>query len=536
MSAVEFALKSETPFIHTLPQMPFEKSLTGSEVLAARCEGLSRLSRSIASMTPELLSRNLVALFRPLFPCDLVNIIIFSQGDKDVSWKLLGEAQLALMDAPVEETTVWTVYREQQPLWIVDWHHDDRLAVKKEAQNALGVGYRSLCRLPLRTPQGCLGVLSLAISHRYSYSEEEVQLLLLAADQVALGLANVLLNEELSALREQSGEMMAEEKGCVENENLCDPHFEGIVGRSAALQQVLREVEVVAPTDAGVMIQGETGTGKELIAQAIHNRSARRNQPFIKVNCAAIPSGLLESELFGHEKGAFTGAIMRKPGRFELADKGTLFLDEVGDIPLELQAKLLRVLQEHEFERLGSTRTQQVDVRVIAATHRDLKQMVEEGTFRSDLFYRLHVFPLTVPPLRDRREDIALIVRHFVDKYARKMNRHIETIPARTMEVFQNYSWPGNVRELQNFVERAVILSPGTTLRGPLEELKPTAMQEPATNLSTLEEMERGHVLRALRESNWVTGGPKGAAVRLGMKRTTLAYRIRKLGIPCRPQ
>jgi formate hydrogenlyase transcriptional activator len=284
-----------------------------------------------------------------------------------------------------------------------------------------------------------------------------------------------------------------------------------------------------------VLIQGETGTGKELVAQAIHNRSPRRDRPFIKVNCAAIPSGLLESELFGHEKGAFTGAIMRKPGRFELADKGTLFLDEVGDIPLDLQAKLLRVLQEHEFERLGSTRTQQVDVRVIAATHRDLKQMVEEGTFRSDLYYRLHVFPLMVPPLRERREDILLIVRHFVDKYAQRMKRRIETIPARTMEVLANYRWPGNVRELQNFVERAVILSPGTSLRAPLEELKQDTTQSSTTSLSTLEEMEREHVLRALRESNWVTGGPNGAAVRLGMKRTTLAYRIRKLGIPVRP-
>jgi formate hydrogenlyase transcriptional activator len=227
---------------------------------------------------------------------------------------------------------------------------------------------------------------------------------------------------------------------------------------------------------------------------------------------------------------------MRKPGRFELADKGTLFLDEVGDIPLDLQAKLLRVLQEHEFERLGSTRTQQVDVRVIAATHRDLKQMVEEGTFRSDLFYRLHVFPLVVPPLRERREDIPLIVRHFVDKYAQRMNRRLETIPARTMEVLVNYRWPGNVRELQNFLERAVILSPGTSLRAPLEELKQDTTQASATSLSTLEEMEREHVLRALRESNWVTGGPNGAAVRLGMKRTTLAYRIRKLGIPVRPQ
>src|SRR6516165_6410000 len=258
--------------------------------------------------------------------------------------------------------------------------------------------------------------------------------------------------------------------------------FEQIIGRSAALRRVLRHVEIVAPTDSGVLIHGETGTGKELIAQAIHNRSARRDRPFIKVNCAAIPSGLLESELFGHEKGAFTGAIMRKPGRFELADKGTLFLDEVGDIPLELQAKLLRVLQEREFERLGSTRTQQVDVRVIAATHRDLKQMIEEGTFRSDLYYRLHVFPLSVPPLRERREDIPLLVRHYVGKCAKRMNRRIETIPSQAMEVFTSYAWPGNVRELQNFIERAVILSPASVLRPPLAELK-EALQESNSRL-----------------------------------------------------
>jgi formate hydrogenlyase transcriptional activator len=226
---------------------------------------------------------------------------------------------------------------------------------------------------------------------------------------------------------------------------------------------------------------------------------------------------------------------MRKAGRFEVADKGTLFLDEVGDIPLELQPKLLRVLQEHEFERLGSTRTQQVDVRVIAATHRDLKQMVEDGQFRSDLFYRLHVFPLPVPPLRDRREDIPILVRHFVEKYARRMNRCIETIPSQAMEVFVRYSWPGNVRELQNFIERAVILSPGASLRPPLAELK-KAMQSRTSKLSTLEEVEREHVLRAIRESNWIIGGPNGAAIRLGMKRTTLAYRIRKLKIPCRPE
>src|ERR1700751_2260057 len=308
-------------------------------------------------------------------------------------------------------------------------------------------------------------------------------------------------------------------------------HFEEIVGRSAALQRALRDVEVVAPTDSGVLILGETGTGKELIARAIHNLSGRQDRPFIKLNCAAIPSGLLESELFGHERGAFTGAIMRKAGRFEVADKGTLFLDEVGDIPLELQPKLLRVLQEHEFERLGSNGTQEVDVRVVAATHRDLKQMVEDGEFRSDLYYRLHVFPLSVPPLRERREDIPLLVRHFVDEYARLMNRRIETIPPQTMEALLSYSWPGNVRELQNFIQRAVILSPRNVLRSPLAELKQAGVQMPCPELSTLEEMEREHVLRAVRACNWVIGGPNGAAVLLGMKRTTLAYRIRKLNI-----
>ena len=312
--------------------------------------------------------------------------------------------------------------------------------------------------------------------------------------------------------------------------------FEGIVGKSATLQRARRELEVVAPTDSSVLILGETGTGKELIARAIHNLSARRDRPFVKVNCAAIPSGLLESELFGHERGAFTGAIMRKAGRFEVADKGTLFLDEVGDIPLDLQPKLLRVLQEHEFERLGSIRTQQVDVRVVAATHRDLKQMVADGEFRSDLYYRLHVFPLPVPPLRQRREDIPLLVCHFVDEYARRMNRRIETIPPQVMEALTSHSWPGNVRELQNFIERAVILSPGTSLRAPLNELTQETVHAAQTPLSTLEEMERDHVLRALKESNWVTGGPKGAAAKLGMKRTTLAYRIRKLNIPLRPQ
>jgi formate hydrogenlyase transcriptional activator len=532
MSAVEFGLTSQSTFLNTLPPVPLEQILTGPETWTGRYEGLSSLSRSVVSMTPDVLSRNLVALLRPLFSFDFANIVLFNDGDSDVPWTSFGTEQLAALDGAFEESTMWSVYQTQEPLWVADWRHNERLAVRKEAENAASIGYRSLCRLPLHTPQGCLGVLSLACFRPHDYTKQEVWLLLAAADQVALGLANSLLHAELEKLKNEG----CEEQPFSTSELHCQPLFEGIVGRSAALQRVLRDVEVVAPTDSSVLIQGETGTGKELIAQAIHNRSSRRDRPFIKVNCAAIPSGLLESELFGHEKGAFTGAVMRKPGRFEVADKGTLFLDEVGDIPLELQSKLLRVLQEREFERLGSTRTQQVDVRVIAATHRDLKKMVEEGTFRSDLYYRLHVFPLTVPPLRDRREDIPLIVGHFVEKYARRMSRRIETVPAKTMEVFENYSWPGNVRELQNFVERAVILSPGSSLRAPIEELTQETKQSSQPNLSTLEEMEREHVLRALRESNWVTGGPKGAAVRLGMKRTTLAYRIRKLGIPCRPQ
>ena len=293
-----------------------------------------------------------------------------------------------------------------------------------------------------------------------------------------------------------------------------DQKFPEIVGVSPSLNAVLCNVEMAAPTECCVYIGGETGTGKELIARAIHNLSARHDRPLIKVNCAAIPSGLLESELFGHQKGAFTGAIARKAGRFEAADRGTLFLDEVGDIPLELQPKLLRVLQEHEFERLGSTRTQRVDVRVIAATHRNIAQMVENGDFRADLYYRLHVFPITLPPLRDRREDIPALIRYYVDLFAGRMKRRVTMIPDNVLETMTRYSWPGNIRELQNFIERAVILSPGRVLRAPLSELKQYA-DSTALNSCTLEEAEREHVLRALRESNWIIGGRDGAAADL---------------------
>src|SRR5499433_1373164 len=311
-------------------------------------------------------------------------------------------------------------------------------------------------------------------------------------------------------------------------ENDVQEGFNAIVGTSAALKTVLNEVKVVAPTDSTVLLLGETGTGKELIARAILNLSSRANRPFVKLNCAAIPSGLLESELFGHEKGAFTGAIARKIGRFELANGGTLFLDEVGDIPLELQPKLLRVVQEQEFERLGSTRTQRVDVRLVAATNRNLEQMVLDKQFREDLYFRLNVFPIRIPPLRDRAGDIPLLVRHYVDLYGQRMNKRIETIPEAAMAALCRYSWPGNIRELQNFIERAVILTPGNVLQIQIDELQSSG---PITTGGTLEDVERQRILQALRETGSVIGGEQGAAARLGLKRTTLLSKMQRLGI-----
>jgi formate hydrogenlyase transcriptional activator len=306
--------------------------------------------------------------------------------------------------------------------------------------------------------------------------------------------------------------------------------FEQIIGSSAALESVLEQVEQVAPTDSTVLIQGETGTGKELIARAIHNLSNRCGRPFVKLNCAAIPFDLLESELFGHERGAFTGAIAQKIGRFELADKGTLFLDEVGDIPPGLQPKLLRVLQEQEFERLGSTRTHRVDVRLVAATNRNLVDMVKRNQFRSDLYYRLNVFPVPLPPLRARRDDIPALVEHFVEIYAHRMDKQIEHIPPETMSALTSYEWPGNIRELQNFIERSVILSSGNTLCPPLESLQAAAETE-SLEAVTLEDAERDHIRKVLEQTRWVVAGPKGAAARLGIKRSTLYFRMQKLGI-----
>jgi formate hydrogenlyase transcriptional activator len=393
-------------------------------------------------------------------------------------------------------------------------------------ERVMAEGLKSGCELPLAGRKGVVGVLGAFSRTEKAFSEDEFAFLEQVAREVAIAVENALDYEKATEDR------FSEKRQRLYLEEEIRAEFGEIVGDSPALKTALHLVSVVAPTDSSVLIQGETGTGKELIARAIHNLSGRRERAFVKLNCAAIPLGLLESELFGHEKGAFTGAIAQKTGRFELAHKGTLFLDEVGDIPLELQAKLLRVLQEQEFERLGSNRTRKVDVRLIAATHRDLPAMVKRAAFREDLYYRLKVFPIDVPALRQRTEDISKLVCHFTDLYARRMNKSIETIPPETMEALVRYRWPGNIRELRNFIERAVILSPHTVLRAPISELEPfSAHQSFAMPMTGLEEVERDHILRALEASNWVVGGRTGAAERLGMKRTSLVYKMQKLRI-----
>ncbi|MFZ0962357.1 MAG: sigma 54-interacting transcriptional regulator [Terriglobia bacterium] len=424
---------------------------------------------------------------------------------------------------PIEGTPSGEVVVTRQPLIITGARLDSYEPSVSRLFTAEGL--RSGCIVPLITANRILGTLSLSSLRAGAFTQEDVDLLMRVANQVAIAIENALAYREIAELKNK----LADEKLYLEEEIRSEYTFEEIVGESPALKRVLSQVETVAPTDSSVLVLGETGTGKEVIARAIHDLSARRERTFVKVNCAAIPTGLLESELFGHEKGAFTGAIAQKVGRFELAHRGTLFLDEVGDIPLELQPKLLRVLQEKEFERLGGTRTQHVDVRVVAATNRDLTQMVEDRLFRSDLYYRLNVFPITVPPLRERAEDIPLLVRYFAQKHARRMDRLIDTIPAEEMEALTRYHWPGNVRELENLIERAVILSRGPALHVPLPEGRLSA--EATASPITLEAAEREHILHALSETNWVIAGSHGAAARLGMKRTTLQSRMAKLGI-----
>jgi formate hydrogenlyase transcriptional activator len=399
-------------------------------------------------------------------------------------------------------------------------------------------GASSLCRLPLSSRGRILGVLSLGARRKNAFTAEDVAFLGQVANQIAIAVENAVAYGQIADLKDK----LAQEKVYLEDEIRSELNFEEIVGNSEVLRRVLNEVETVSPTDSSVLIYGETGTGKELIARAIHNLSARKSNAFVKLNCAAIPTGLLESELFGHERGAFTGAISQRVGRFELAHRGTVFLDEVGEIPLELQPKLLRVLQEREFERLGSTRTLRTDARLIAATNRDLEEMVAALTFRSDLYYRLNVFPVRIPALRERPEDIPLLVRHFTQQFSRRYSRSIDTIPSETMETLIRYAWPGNIRELQNVIERAVIISKGPVLKVPVADLIPRPgvkaggirkpeQAAPENLRDALGEAERSRIVSALEGANWVVAGPNGAAARLGVKRSTLQFRMRKLGI-----
>ena len=426
---------------------------------------------------------------------------------------------------PIDGSEMGDSFKKRAPLVINSLDADN---VSPEwRKKATAERLNSFCDLPLISRDRLLGMLAVARRDENAFGPEEVEFLTQVANQVAIGVENALAYSEIADLKNR----LAQEKLYLENEIRSDRNFEGfegIVGESPTLRYVLNMVETVAPRDSTVLLLGETGTGKELVARAIHERSRRRERTLVKLNCAAIPSGLVESELFGHERGAFTGAIAQKIGRLELADQGTLFLDEVGDIPIEIQPKLLRALQEREFERLGSTRTRSVNVRLIAATNRDLEKMVESREFRSDLYYRLNVFPIRIPPLRERSEDIPLLVRYFTQRYARSMDKQIESVPASAMKKLCAWHWPGNVRELENFIERSVILTQGTALQVPAGELGTGAAVSLAANTR---ETERDKIVRVLRETNGRVSGPNGAATRLGIKRTTLISRMKKLGI-----
>jgi formate hydrogenlyase transcriptional activator len=390
------------------------------------------------------------------------------------------------------------------------------------------LGIVSFCSVPLTTARGPLGIINVGSRRRDAFDRDDVSVLQQVSGQVAIAIANCLAYEEIQRLTER----VLSEKHYLEDEIRASYDFADIVGRSAAMRRTLHEVETVASTGAAVLLLGETGTGKERVARAIHDRSPRHRRNFVQVNCAAIPVTLVESELFGHERGAFTGATATRVGRFEVADGGTIFLDEVGDLPLDVQPKLLRVLQEQEFERLGGKGTRRVDVRVIAATNRDLAQMVIDGTFREDLFYRLNVFPIRLPPLRERQEDIPVLIRHFVDKHARLLHRTISAIPPETLAALQSWSWPGNVRELENVLERAVILARDGVLRVQLGEEPRSKLRQSATVVSpTVLDVERESILTALRASAGIIAGPQGAAARLGLRRTTLQSRMQRLGI-----
>jgi formate hydrogenlyase transcriptional activator len=497
--------------------------------LAERYQVLLEVAQAISAQRDlDQLFRDLAHRLPRVVQVNYVDLSLYDSAKKlmrlhtiqaNVPADLVGGHEVAIEDCPAG-----FVWESQQPLLVSNLSEERRWPWVIGAMREDGT--KSFCFVPLTTARGRLGAMGFLSLQSEAYSDADIEFLQRVAQQVAVAVENALAFQQIAELKDR----LAKEKLYLEEELRIEHGFEDIIGDSNALKQVLKQVEVVAPTDSTVLIQGETGTGKELIARAIHRLSTRSERTFVKLNCAAIPTGLLESELFGHERGAFTGAISQKAGRFELAHKGTIFLDEVGEIPLELQSKLLRVLQEQEFERLGGTKTLHVDVRLIAATNRDLKSLVENKQFRSDLYYRLNVFPITLPPLRERREDIPILVRYFTQHYALRMKKNIQTVPAKALEMLSRYDWPGNIRELENLVERSVILTHGTDLQVPISELRAERRSSGASP-ATLEDVEREQILRALREAKWVVGGPAGAAARLGIKRTTLQSKIQRLGI-----
>jgi len=484
----------------------------------------------VACLSPKPLFQAISASLRRTLGLDYTSLLMY---DAEVSALRLQSADLphgvgAIREdavVPLDDTVAGYVFRSRQGRV---FSLEEASAISQSTGEIMGrEGLHSICCMPLVSHGNALGTLNLGSRQERFFTDSDLQFFAQAADQVAIALENALSFQRIEELNER----LAEEKVYLEDEIRTDNRFEEIVGQSRVLKAVLKQIETVAPTDSTVLIYGETGTGKELLARAIHDLSSRKQGTFVKLNCAAIPTGLLESEMFGHEKGAFTGAIAQRIGRFELANRGSMFLDEVGEIPLELQTKLLRVLQEREFERLGSSRTMRTDARLVAATNRNLSELVEERQFRADLYYRLNVFPITVPPLRERRDDIPLLVRYFVQQFARRMNRRITSIPTDTMQALTRYQWPGNIRELQNFIERAVIVSPGPTLQAPVRELKGPKNMATSSAAVTLADAEAEAIARALRESDGKVGGPQGAAAKLGMKRTTLQAKMRKLGI-----
>jgi len=509
----------------------FEKAEKYQKQLARERDRLQVLLEITNVLVSELDVRELfpsiTACLRRVTPSDYSSLALLEPGGARLkNYALVFEGNPEVIPqgatAAIEETPAGRAVETRGPV-VLD-RSDLAKYASPVAQRLAAAGLKSLCCIPLITRKGVLGTMNIGSTKENAFAPADVDFLSQVAAQAAIAIENAQAVQQIEQLKDQ----LAEEKLYLEDEIRSEQNFGEIVGDDPAFRRVLDQLATVAPTDASVLILGETGTGKELIARAIHDLSGRRERTFVKLNCAAIPTGLLESELFGHEKGAFTGAIAQKVGRFELANKGTLFLDEVGDIPLELQPKLLRALQEHEFERLGGVKTIKVDVRLVAATNRELSQMIAAREFRSDLYYRLSVFPLSLPALRERTADIPKLVRYFAQKFARRMNKRIETIPAEAMEALVHYAWPGNVRELENLIERAVILTRGATLEIPLAELR--AAPDTGTPV-TLQEAERDHILRVLEQAGGVIGGPNGAAARLGMKRTTLQSKMKKLGI-----